>query len=105
MSVRLIEIEPGRWRVQRRITPPASSDLPRPYVISDTMDPVEQVDGRFYTSKSKFRAAGRSLGLIEVGNEKLPPKQRSTDLKHVKESRDNSIRKAVAQYRSGVRVK
>ena len=47
--------------------PPARSDLPLPYVISDTMPPTEQVDGRFYTSKSQFRAVGRSAwASIEV---------------------------------------
>ena len=54
------------------------SDLPMPMVISDTMDPVEQVDGKFYTSKRQYRAVGRAHGLIEVGNEKLPPKVRAS---------------------------
>ena len=47
----------GRGRA-RQVAGEASSnltrrdrDLPMPYVISDIMDPVEQVDGKFYTSK------------------------------------------------------
>ena len=56
----------------------ASSALPLPYVISDTMPPTEQVDGKFYESKSAFRAVGRALGLTEVGNEKPKPKMRAT---------------------------
>jgi len=67
------------------------------------MPPTEQVDGRFYTSKSQFRAVGRSLGLIEVGNEKLKPKRRSTDTKEVKEARRQSLRKAAARFRAGDR--
>jgi len=70
----LVEVAPGRWRIKRAEQRAARSDLPMPMVISDTMDPVEQVDGKFYTSKSAFRAVGRSLGLVEVGNEKLPAK-------------------------------
>ena len=71
---RLLEIEPGRFVVDRRRTPAARSDLPRPFVISDEMPPTEQVDGRFYTSKAAFRATGRALGLTEVGTEKFKPK-------------------------------
>jgi hypothetical protein len=67
MDVRLIEYTPGKWRVDRSEIPVARSDLPLPYVISDTMPPTEQVDGKFYTSKAAFRAVGRALGLTEVG--------------------------------------
>jgi hypothetical protein len=58
------------------------------------MDAVEQVDGRFYTSKSAFRRVGRSLGLVEVGNEKFPVKRRSTDLSETKQARRQALRKA-----------
>ena len=74
----LIEIEPNRWVVARVRLEPARSDLPLPFVISDEMPPVEQVDGRFYTSKAAFRAVGRAHGLTEVGNEKIKPKQRAS---------------------------
>lgn len=85
----LVEIEPGRFRFVRERPPPARSDLPCPYVISDTMEPTEQVDGKFYTSKREFRAVGRALGLVEVGNEKLPPKQRaSLDPKNIRARRE-----------------
>lgn len=67
-----------------------------PYVIRDEMDAVEQVDGVFYTSKAKFRAKGRELGLIEVGNEKFPMNRRATDDRAVKEQRIQSIKKALA---------
>jgi hypothetical protein len=103
MTVELIEVEPGRWRVKREIPRSARSDLPLPYVISDIMEPTEQVDGRFYTSKRQFRAVGRALGLTEVGNEKVKPKQRATDDRTVKEKRRQSIRTAIEKYKSGVR--
>lgn len=85
--------------------PVARSVLPMPYVISDTMPPTEQVDGNFYTSKQKFRAVGKSLGLIEVGNEKLKPLVRSTDRKETKLARRKSLKTALEKYRSGYRVR
>jgi len=105
MDVRLIEVEPGRWRVDRRSIPVARSSLPCPSVISDTMPPTEQVDGRFYESKRQFRAVGRSLGLIEVGNEKTKPKTRSTDERGVKAKRREAVQRAASAYRAGIRPK
>jgi hypothetical protein len=77
------------------------SALPCPQIISDIMPPTEQVDGRFYESKSAFRAVGRANGLIEVGNEKLPPRTRSTDNPLVKKRRRETIAKAVEQFKAG----
>jgi len=76
-----------------------------PHVISDSMDPVEHVDGRFYTSKASFRAVTRAHGLTEVGNEKFKPKQRATDLKTTKERRKQDVQKAIARYKAGQRPK
>ena len=101
--VELIEVEPGRWRVRRETLPPARSDLPRPYVISDTMPETEQVDGRHYTSKSAFRAVGRAHGLTEVGNEKPRPKVRSTSTKETKQARRDALKRAEARYAAGER--
>jgi hypothetical protein len=93
--VRLVEIEKGRWRVQRPRPEPARSDLPLPYVISDAMPPTEQVDGKFYESKRAFRAVGRALGLTEVGNERPKPKvQRASESRAHKEARRRSIKTA-----------
>jgi hypothetical protein len=77
------------------------SGLPCPYLISDTMDPTEQVDGRFYTSKSQFRAVGKALGLIEVGNEKLKPKTRSSTDPAVRRARRAQIKTAIEKFRAG----
>jgi hypothetical protein len=104
VSVELEEFEPGRWRVRKIAQKRAKSDLPMPYVISDIMEPTEQVDGKFYTSKRQFRAVGRSLGLIEVGNEKLKPKQRTSNDRQVKEARRKSIKTAIEKYKAGHRA-
>ena len=100
---KLVEVEPGRWKVSRGTLPPARSALPGPNIISDIMDPTEQVDGRFYTSKAAFRAVGRSLGLIEVGTEKFKPKKRATDSREEKDRRRQSLKKALEKYRAGHR--
>lgn len=100
MPVELVEIEPGRWRVQRdRISAPRS-DLPMPHIISDIMEPTEFVDGRLYTSKSSLRRVGKDLGLTEVGDQKLKPRQRASSDRRFKEARRQSIKKAVEQFRS-----
>ena len=100
MTVELVEVEPGRWRVKRTPQNFARSEHPIPYVISDTMEPTEQVDGRFYTSKSAFRAVGRALGLVEVGNEKQKPKPRGSEDRAVKEARRQALKRAFEKVRS-----
>lgn len=101
---RLVEIEPNRWIVQRETIPPSRSALPCPHVISDIMPETEQVDGRYYTSKSQFRAVGRAHGLTEVGNEKPKPKQRASADPAFKRTRRQSLEKAIAQYKAGRRI-
>jgi len=105
MQIRLIEVEKGKWRVDRRSSPVARSALPCPAVISDEMPAVEQVDGRFYTSKRQYRAVGRAHGLTEVGNEKVKPKQRSTLDRSVKAARQRALHTAVEKFRAGHRLR
>jgi len=100
---KLVEIAPNRWRFVREVTPPARSDLPLPYVISDAMPPTEQVDGKFYESKAAFRAVGRALGLTEVGTAKFESKRRSTDLAKTKKERRDVLGKAIVEYKQGRR--
>jgi hypothetical protein len=100
----LIEVSPGLWRIRRDVLQPARSDLPLPNVISDTMPPTEQVDGKFYESKAKFRAVGRSLGLTEVGNEKPKPRSR-TETRETKVERRRTLERVVAEYRQGRRAR
>jgi len=105
VSVELEEFEPGRWRIKReRLRHLRSDTQPLPYVISDIMEPTEQVDGNFYTSKSAFRAVGRSLGLTEVGTEKFKPKPRSTQLRETKMRRQQDIKTAIEKYKAGRRA-
>jgi hypothetical protein len=100
--VELIEIAPGRWRVKRPALQPPRSDLSAPMLISDIMPPTEQVDGNFYESKSAFRAVGRSLGLIEVGNEKIPPKPKGlgSSTPAAKAARREALKKAMDKVRT-----
>jgi hypothetical protein len=99
-----MQIEPTKWAFVAVNPPPKRGELPLPYVISDHMEPTEQVDGKFYTSKRAFRAVGRSHGLIEIGTEKLPTKKvRATTDKSVAFSRRQSLRKAIEKYKAGQR--
>jgi hypothetical protein len=95
MRVELIEVEPGKFRVARPPYRSLRSSLPCPHVISDIMDPVEQVDGKYYTSKRAFRAVGRSLGLTEVGNEKQKTRLLGAHDPKVKKERQKAIKRAV----------
>lgn len=96
----LIEIEPGRFVVDRRRGPVARSRLPAPMLITDEMPPTEQIDGKFYTSKRTFRAVGRAHGLTEVGNEVLKPKTRSSSAPQERARRREAIKTAVERYRA-----
>jgi hypothetical protein len=103
----LVEVVPGRWRVSRERPEPARSELGFPMVISDEMPAIEQVDGKFYTSKSRFRAVGRAHGLTEVGNDpaRFRKKWRSTDQRETKVQRRRDLEKAIAEYKQGRRAR
>ena len=103
--IELEEFEPNRWRVKRDRRPPKRSRLPQPYVVSDIMEPTEQVDGKFYTSKRQFRAVGRALGLTEVGNEKPKPRVRNAETRAQKEARRSTIKDAFDKYKAGHRTR
>ena len=99
--IELEEVGPNRWRVKRPVKENRrAKNMPLPFVISDNMEPTEQVDGKFYTSKRAFRATGRALGLVEVGNEKLKPKPKNAGSRAAGEARRASIKKAVEKIRS-----
>ena len=102
MTIELVEVEPGKFRVKRPELRLQHSSLPMPYVISDIMPPTEQVDGRFYTSKRAFRAVGRANGLTEVGTEKLKPNvQRASTTTAAKNARRQAVKQAIERVRSG----
>ena len=83
--------------------PVARSALPCPHVITEEMPPTEHVDGRFYTSKRKFRDVTRAHDLVEIGNEKLKPLVRSTDKPETKRKRREQLKTALDKYRAGHR--
>ena len=103
MTVELEEFAPNRWRVKKpRVNEKLRAEnMPLPFVISDIMPPTEQVDGKFYTSKSAFRKVGRQLGLTEVGNEKPKPRVRLSQTRQAAEGRRASIKKAIEMVRAG----
>ena len=68
------------------------------------MEPTEQVDGKFYTSKAAFRATGRALGLTEIGTEKIKPKQRASENRLEKEKRRKTLKLALDKYKAGYRT-
>lgn len=101
--VKLIEVEPGKWRVEKPRLKTTRSDLPLPYVISDIMDPTEQVDGKFYTSKHQFRAVGKAHGLIEVGNDSARfhvKQQRASASRSETEKRARAVKTAIDKFKS-----
>lgn len=71
------------------------SDLPSPMLISDHMPDCEHVDGKFYNSKSAYRAVTKANGLVEVGNDtarfKTPKKPDQG------KAIDNAIDRAIAR--------
>jgi hypothetical protein len=68
-------------KVRKEVVPVEErTDLPpsdAPYVIADTMDPLEHpCDGNMYDSKSQFEAVTRAHGCVCIGSEKLSEKPR-----------------------------
>ena len=89
-----------RGNLCKRYGPPAGpvarGDFPTPMVSSDTMDPIEHVDGRSYTSKSQYRAVTKAHGYVEVGND--PARLRRPEPpKPDRQARVDAVKKAVAQ--------
>lgn len=70
-------------------------NMPCPRIATDTMDPTEHVDGKFYDSKSAYRAVTKREGYIEIGNDpaRLRPRQ---EAKRDTRKIDAALAKAVA---------
>jgi hypothetical protein len=79
-----------------KAAPRGNSTLSCPRVISDTMDPTEHVDGKFYDSKSAFRAVTKREGFIEVGNDPARHKRIEKPKPDPRERRA-AVEKATAQ--------
>jgi hypothetical protein len=71
---------------------------PAPNVIRDEMDATRHMaDGRYYTSKAKFRGATKDAGCIEVGNEIKTVTQPRKPAVMSREARREAIRTAIRQ--------
>lgn len=71
--------------------------------ISDSMEPTRHMaDGKYYSSKHKFRQATRAAGCVEVGNEtkyvtqRAKPKLTNMD----KRARREDIKKAIHELKN-----
>ena len=64
------------WRDGKMVLKEQASHRMGIYVIRDTIDETwHPSDGKYYTSKSKFRQVTKAHGGIEVGNEKQVTRQ------------------------------
>ena len=86
--------------------PKASSRLPRPYVISDSLgEPVKHLaTGVYSDSKSFHNRKNKELGLLALGNEQKAHLSQPKPAKLDKRQRRNDIGKAVQQLKNGRRV-
>lgn len=82
--------------VRKEPVPSKRSSFPCPRVFSDTMPALEHVDGKFYDSKSQFRAVTKAHGYTEMGNDpaRLRPKPKPLpDREGIKKSIKNALQK------------
>lgn len=71
------------------------------YVISDTMDPTRHMaTGRYFTSKSKFRAETKASGCFEIGNDPALYRQRKPAVLS-REKRRDDIRRTIYDLKNG----
>ena len=75
-----------------------NTDLATPLVNSDTIDLVQsQTDGKYYDSKSALRSEYKRAGVVELGNEKMKPKE--IDRKAHRKSISDSLKRAMAKVK------
>jgi hypothetical protein len=71
------------------------------YVISDEISATRHMaDGRYYTSKAKFREATKAHGCVEVGNETEAVLKPRKPIRPSQEKRIRDIRNAIEQLRN-----
>lgn len=75
------------------------------HYIPDEMPATRHmIDGKYYTSKHRFRNETRARGCVEVGNETatlLKPRQR---IEPSRAERRNDIKRAIYEIRNGRRI-
>jgi hypothetical protein len=77
----------------------AQSDLSRPMIIHDGMEPVQsQLDGKMYDSKAALRSTYKQAGVVEVGNDSSVnnPRRKPTP-KPDRQAIKKSVAKAMSQ--------
>jgi hypothetical protein len=74
-----------------------------PNVITDTMEPTRHMaNGRYYDSKSKFRAVTKAHGCVEVGNETATMLKERKPVELDRRQRREDIHKAIYQLKNGM---
>lgn len=72
-----------------------------PSVIRDEMDPTRHMaDGKYYTSKAKFREATRAAGCVEVGNETSTIMKPRKPIQLDRRKRAEDIKRAIYELRN-----
>ena len=86
--------------VEKSLLSPTSDD-PKIYVISDTMPETRHMaDGKYYSSKSKFREVTKAHGCIEMGNDSSLTRPRKS-IPLSREKRRDDIRRTIYELRNG----
>lgn len=90
----------GNWHDLDEPWPCARSEKSSaPYVISDSMIPTKHMaTGQVLDSKSKYRAATKAAGCVEIGNESIKPR---VPIKLDGGKRREDIRKSIYELRNG----
>ncbi len=69
-------------------------------VISDSMEPTRHMaDGKYYTSKAKFRQTTRAYGCVEIGNDVAPLLKPRQPVPLSRDQRRHDIRRAIDDLR------
>ena len=86
--------------------PKATSALPRPYVVSDSLggEVKHLATGKYLDSKSAHRKLNKQLGLVELGNENKAVAPKETSRAIDKRKRRDDIGRAINQLKNGRRV-
>ena len=74
------------------------------YVISDEMEPTRHMaDGKYFTSKHKFRENTKAHGCVEYGNEIPALTKPREPVKLDRGKRRDDIRRTIYELRNGIR--
>lgn len=86
--------------IDKRIAPPLHESGAAPNVISDIMDPTRHMaNGKYYTSKSRFREATKDAGCVEIGNDSALYKPRKP-IPLSREKRREDIKRTIYELRN-----